>query len=72
MNHGRAPRRRSGCGTALGCLAATAAAVFAIVRAVTMWVTGHPWAVITVAVLVAAGGTLGGWLAARTEHRRKD
>jgi hypothetical protein len=64
------PRRPSGCAVFLGCIGAAVAATFVIVRAVTAWSAGHPWAVILIAGMAAAGGTLGGWLEARTSNRK--
>lgn len=64
------PRRPSGCAVLVGCLGAVVASVFVIVHAVTTWMSGHPWAVIAVAACAAGGGTLGGWLANRTDRRR--
>lgn len=57
--------RLPGCGTLLGCLTIVAAAVWVIVRTVTLWVTGHPWLVIAVLAAMAGAGTLGGRAAAR-------
>lgn len=42
------------------CLAIVAAAVWVIVRDVTLWITGHPWIFCAVALL-AAGGGVAGW-----------
>jgi ABC-type sugar transport system substrate-binding protein len=64
------PRRPSGCALFLGCVGAAVAAALVIVHAVTTWAAGHPWTVILVAGMAAAGGTLGGWLAARTSNRK--
>jgi hypothetical protein len=63
------PRRPSGCAVFLGCVGAAVAATYVIVHAVTAWATGHPWVVILVAGMAAAGGTLGGWLESRSRRR---
>ncbi|SEO83787.1 restriction endonuclease [Actinacidiphila rubida] len=54
------PRRRGiprpSCLTPIGCLAIVAAAVWFIVRSVTMWISGHAIAVTAAALLAALGG----------------
>lgn len=64
------PRRPSGCAVLLGCLGALLAAVAVVVYAVSTWATRHPWIVIAAAAIVAGGGTLGRWLAAREGRGR--
>jgi restriction system protein len=62
---GRRPRLRDGCGTLLGCLLIAAAAVFVIVRSVTVWISGHPEIVAGLIALMA----LGGWSGPRVAQR---